>query len=72
MKSELQIDILGFNDEFKFQGEYAGSIRLYLIQSRVKSSTKVESSKLKEGIEKKELRDFRDDVTKFNTWFRDT
>ena len=38
----------------------------------VKPSTKVGASKLKEKIEKQELRDFGDNVTKFNTWLTDT
>ena len=72
LSSEFQIDIMGSSGEFKYQGEYDGPTLWYFIRARVKPSTKVGASKLKERIEKKELRDFDDDVTKFNTWFTDT
>ena len=72
MKSDFQIIILGSNNEFKFQGEYNILMIWYFIQDIVKPSTKFGASKLKEVIENKELRGFRDDVTKFNTWFINT
>ena len=41
------------------------------IRRRIKPSTRVGASKLKRDIEKKEVRDFGNDVSKYNMWFED-
>lgn len=60
------------SEEFKYEGEYDGPTLWYFIWARVKSSTKVGASKLKEKVEKFELRNFGDDVSRLNTWFTGT
>ena len=62
---------MGSSGEFKYEGEYDGLKLWYFIRTRVKPSMKVGASKLKEKVEKLELRDFDDDVTNINTWFMD-
>ena len=69
---DFQVENMGSNEEFKMGSEYDGPLLWDFIKRRIKPSTKVGASKLKEGIEKKELRDFGDDVTKLNTWYGDT
>ena len=72
LNSKFQIESMGSNEGFKMGGEYDGPMLRNYIRLRVKLSTKVGVLKIKEEFEKKELRDFGDDVTKFNTWFADT
>ena len=71
-KSEFQIEILGNNSEYKIGEEYDGPMLWDYIRRRIKPSTRVEASKLKGNIEKKEVRDFGNGVSKYNTWFEDT
>ena len=72
LKSEFQIEILGNNNEYKIGEEYDKPILWDYIRRRIKPSTRVGTSKLKGDIEKKEMRDFGNDVSKFNTWLEDT
>ena len=51
---------------------YDGPMLWDFIRRRVKPSTKVGASKLKEEIESKKLTVFNNDVAKYNTWFEDT
>ena len=71
LKSEFQIEILGNNNEYKIGEEYDGPMLWDYIRRRIKSSTRVGTSKLKVDIEKKEVRDFGNDVSKYNMWFED-
>ena len=71
-KSKFQIEILGNNSEYKIGEEYDGPMLWDYIRRRIKTSTWVRASKLKGDIEKKEVRDFGNGVSKYNTWFEDT
>ena len=71
LKLAFQIEIMGSKEEFKLNGEYDRLMLWQFIRARVKPSTKFGASRLKETIEKKELRDFGDDVLELNTWFSD-
>ena len=72
LKSKSQIEILENSNEYKLGEEYDRQILWDYIRHSIKLSTRVGASKLKSDIEKKEERDFGNDVSKFNTWFEDT
>ena len=74
LTAEFQIEIMGKEDEFTIgkADDYDGPMLWDFIQRRVKPSTKVGVTKLKEDIENKTLTSFGNDVTKYNTWFEDT
>jgi len=72
LTSEFQVDIIGSKEEFKIESEFDGPLLWDFMKHRVKPTTKVGASKLKEDIKKKELQDFGDNVTILNTWFGDT
>ena len=58
--------------EFQRNQEYDGPLLWDYIRRRVKPSTTVGASKLKDEIERKTIKDFGNDVTKYNSWFVDT
>ena len=72
LKSQFQIKIVTDNGKYKIGSEYIGPLLWDFIRRRVKPSTKIGAAKLKTYIKKKELRDFKNNVIKFNTWFKDT
>ena len=72
LKSQFQIDIVTDNAEYKIGSEYIGPLLWNYVRRRVKPSTKIGAAKLKGYIENKGLRDFENNVTKVNTWFKDT
>ena len=74
LTAEFQIEIMGKEDEFTVgkSDDYDGPMLWDFIRRRVKPSTKVGASKLKEEIESKKLTAFNNDVAKYNTWFEDT
>jgi len=56
----------------KGSDDYDGPMMWELITQQVKPSINVGASKLKEDIKSKTLTSFGNDVTKYNTWFKDT
>ena len=68
----FQIDLIPHKQEFKRNQEYNGPLLWDHICCRVKSSTTVGASKLKDDLERKTIKDFGNDVTKYNSWFIDT
>jgi len=74
LNAEFQIDIMGKEDEFTIDksDDYDGPLLWDFIRRRVKPSTKVGASKLKEEIESKTSASFSNNVAKHNTWFEDT
>ena len=70
----FQIEIMGKEDEFTIgkADDYDGPMLWDFIRRRVKPSTKVGASKLKEDIENKTLAFFGNNVANYNTWFEDT
>ena len=72
LKFQFQIDIVTENAEYKIGSEYIGPLLWNYVRRRVKLSTNIGAAKLKGYIENKGLRDFENNVTKVNTWFKDT
>ena len=72
LSASFQIDIMGSKVEFERYDEYDGPLLWDFIRRRINPSTTVGASRLKDEIETKTLKEFGDDVTKFNTWFADT
>ena len=70
--SKFQIELMPHKHEFQRGHEYDGPLLWDFIRRRVKPSTTVGASRLKDDIENKTLEDFNDDVTKYNSWFTDT
>lgn len=72
LKSQFQVNMMESNAEYNLGNKYDGLLLWGFIKQRINPSIKVGATKLKKGIEKKELQDFGDDVIKLNTWFGDT
>ena len=72
LTSAFQIEIMPHKQEFQRGQEHDGPLLWDYIRRRVKPSTTVGASKLKDDIENKSLKDFGEDVSKYNSWFTDT
>ena len=72
LTSAFQIDIMPHKNEFQRGQEHDSPLLWDYIRRRVKPSTTVGASKLKDDIESKTLKDFDNDVTRYNSWFTDT
>ena len=72
LSSSFQIELMPHKAEFQRGHEYDGPLLWDHIRRRVKPSTTVGASRLKDDIENKTLDDFDDDVTRYNSWFTDT
>ena len=72
LSSSFQIEMMPHKSEFQRNQEYDGPLLWDYIRRRVKPSTTVGASKLKDEIERKTIKDFGNDVTKYNSWFVDT
>ena len=59
-------------NEFQRRQEHDSPLLWDYIRRRVKPSTTVGASKLKDDIEGKTLKDFDNDVTRYNSWLTDT
>ena len=67
LTSAFQIDIMPNKHEFQRDQEHDGPLLWDYIHRRVKPSTTVGASKLKDDIESKTLKDFHNDVIKYNS-----
>ena len=72
LTSFFQIDIMPHKSDFQRNQEYDGPLLWDYIRCRVKPSTTVGASKLKDELENKTLSDFGNNVIKYNSWFVDT
>ena len=72
LSSAFQIEMMPHKSEFQRNREYDGPLMWDFIRRRVKPSTTVGASKLKDDLEKKTINDFGNDVVKYNSWFVDT
>ena len=72
LTSAFQIEIMPHKQEFQRGQEHDGPLLWDYIRRRVKPSTTVGASKLKDDIENKSLKNFGEDVSKYNSWFTDT
>ena len=68
---DFQLELLAEEDDFKRGEEYDGLLLWNNILLQVNPSTKISVGNLNDEIEGADLKNFNQDVKKFNTWFTD-